>query len=311
MMLKKLQYLFILFLSFHLVFNEPIEIQSFEEVTIQEGTSEFIYQFSEPQLIQGKNPYFYFYSSSDLTLKIIDGNQSYETISLNKNYYFIEAIITDLNPQKYIFQVFNDNLYSTTMTFIDSSRDININIEKLLYLSFKTNSKFNGPPMPLTFNINPVKDKTIFALKSNSQIDILDGEYMLEYCEISENNICEFNASSSNLFVLEKEKNYKFRINCFKESYYDFKSYQIKYVVKEIDFGAGFFGFSGSLINNYFLIDTRKFNTLYLYAHFYNDVKTTFISEEQKKTYLENIETYRYSNNDEKKLVTLDKKMII
>lgn len=146
------------------------------------------------------------------------------------------------------------------MIFIDSSRDININIEKLFSFSFKTNSIYNKPPMPLIFSLNSVKDKTIFSLKPNSDDDILEGDYLIEYCEIGENNICEFTGPSSNLFTLEKGRNYKIRLNCYKGSYYEFKSYEINYIIKEIFFGAQFFETTDSAANYYFIIDVKKYN---------------------------------------------------
>ena len=309
MMLSKIQALFILFLSFNLAFSEPTEIYNLAEVTLKKGINEFFYQFSEPQLVEGKDPYFYFYFSDeyDVTLEIKDENKTTSKISFRKYTYFMGYNITNTNPQKYTFEVTCNYHWGTQkMIFIDSSRDININIEKLLTFSFKTNSIYNRPPMPLTFSLNSVKDKTIFSLMSNYDDDILEGEYLLEYCEIGENNICEFSGPSSNLFTLEKGSNYKIRLNCYKGSYYEFKSYEINYIIKEIFFGAQFFETTYSTANYYFIIDVKKYNTSYLYADFNNGFKTAFFSEEEKKTYIENIEHFSYSNNDQKKVITLE-----
>ena len=265
-----------------MILSEPKEIQNFDEITVNSVTNEYFYQFLEPHLIEDRDPYFYFGFLDDVlsyssTIRIIDENQNEGENYCKRPYNFIGFNITNLNPQKYKFYIINSYYYSRKMLFIDSSRDININIEKLFTIKFSTNSIQNRPPMPLIFNIKSIKDKTIFSVDPYSDTDIYDGDYILEFWEISENSSCEF--TGSNLLVLKKGKKYKFQFNCYHNSYssFRFNAFEINYAIKEIGFGPMFFEITESARYLYFIIDIKKYNNIYLYADFNDKFRIAFI----------------------------------
>ena len=139
MKLKKLIFL-LLFLSISI--NGATQISNLEQVTFVKGTSEFTYQFLEPTLQNRKDIYFFFKFSDyyNINLKVIDEDKNEKEIAINSYSNYMYYNIIYLKSQNYTFIITSDNYKSSqTMTFIDSSRDININIDELFFkLDFKT-----------------------------------------------------------------------------------------------------------------------------------------------------------------------------
>ena len=193
----------ILFICFNFIFSKPIPIQNFQTITFPaEGTTEYVYYFSEPTLQEGKDAYFFFKFSDDyrITLTIKDENNKEFSIKVNSDSSFYKYKIENLKQQKYIFVIKNEFWYSKSMTFIDNSREINIQFDNLLSLNFETETIQGNPPLPLIFNLDPLEEKIIIFFDNSYNTDnIYDSNSKLEYCEIDENE-CNFKGNETNLF---------------------------------------------------------------------------------------------------------------
>ena len=200
----------ILFICFNFVLNKPIPIQNLETVTFQKGITEYVYQFSEPILQDGKDAYFFFKFSYNykITLTIRDEDNKEQSININsyKIYYIYK--IQNLKPQKYIFVVKHENSIFMSMTFIDNSREINILSEYLLNFNFDTETIKEKPPLPLIFNLELMEENLYIYFDSNYEKDNIydDGNSKLEYCEINENE-CNFKGNKTNIILEKLESN--------------------------------------------------------------------------------------------------------
>ena len=307
----------ILFICFNFIFNEPIPIQNFQTITFPEGTTEYVYHFSEPTLQEGKDAYFFFKFSYDyrITLTIRDEDNKEFSIKVNSDSRFYNYKIENLKSQKYIFVIKNEYWYSKSMTFIDNSREINIKFEDLLTLNFDTETIQGNPPLPLIFNLDPMEEKIIIIFDNRYDSDnIYDGNSKLEYCEVNENE-CIFKGNETNL-ILEKGKKYQIKYNCIEKSSntYSFNNYEISYLIKEV-VGMGLHRFTLDSNNEdiYFILDVRNIEEdFYIYVqHNYYYFYYAFIDEDEKNEFIENKITFNSfdrKSEDTKKTINMKNK---
>ena len=303
----------ILFICFNFVLNEPIPIQNLETITFPEGTTEYVYQFSEPILQDGKDAYFFFKCSYDykIYLTIRDEDKNEQSISFNSVDIYYKYKIENLKPQKYIFVVENNKWYSTeSITFIDNSREINITFEYLLTFNFVTKGIENKPPLPLIFNLDSIEENLYFLFDTRNEKDnnIFDGNSKLEYCEIDENE-CNFKGNETNLF-LEKGKKYKIKYNCNKNNFdYSFSEYKISALIKEIDFGFHGFSLDSNFRDFYYILDIKNFENFYIYVQHNNYFYYAYINESEKKDFIEqkiNFNSFDSKREFEKTAIKID-----
>ena len=186
-------------ISICLVLNiNDIQINSYQEITIPEDTFNFTYQYKRPNISDSENVYFYFGIDDQgkgytyyLTIKTEDGKD--EKISFNSRYFF-SYYISELNDTKFFFEI--KNAESRTLLFIDSSQEININLDKFISLNFVTDYINDIPPKALIFNIDvtdlaQVQNKTIYFLSKADTF--LNSDYLVSYCIEDEMNENECN----------------------------------------------------------------------------------------------------------------------
>ena len=206
----------IVFLAFNLIFNEPIEITNFEEITYPIGISDYSYEFSEFNSPEGENAFFYFNftNKENLQLKIIDANNQNYTINIKStDKTWINYNITNLS-QKYIFEIINNGESPGQMIFIDSTKEISTNLEKFINLNLSTGEISKNIPLPLIFKID-IQDNIILNFKETQTSPYYYDEekYILKYCLINENE-CNFKGFKGLNF--EKGKKYKIKLNFYK-----------------------------------------------------------------------------------------------
>ena len=295
----------ILFICFNFIFSKPIPIQNFQTITFPaEGTTEYVYYFSEPTLQEGKDAYFFFKFSDDyrITLTIKDENNKEFSIKVNSDSSFYKYKIENLKQQKYIFVIKNEFWYSKSMTFIDNSREINIQFDNLLSLNFETETIQGNPPLPLIFNLDPLEEKIIIFFDNSYNTDnIYDSNSKLEYCEIDENE-CNFKGNETK-FVLEKGKKYKIKYNCNEKSsnIYSFSKYKISNLIKEVVcMGLYRFTLDSNKKDIYFILDVKNIEEdFYIYVE-YNKYyfNYAFINEDEKNEFIENKITFNSFNRE-------------
>ena len=293
MKLNKMSILVFL-LSFHIILNESELINNFDVVTIpyNKKPKEFIYNFSEVTIQEGKDAYFFFEFSyyNGVTFKLINGDKEETTIRVCST-TFCKYKIENLKTQQYIFSITSERK-DITMFFIDSSREINITLEDMLNFSFNTESIYNKPPLPLIFTMDPMKQKVFILFGTNQESDIIyDGNSKLEYCDMDEIE-CNFQSNNGSYIVFEKGKKYKIKYNCNQEGdgSFLFKKYTISSTLlfQEVTFGFTDFSLTSNMKNNYFILDVRNYSTFYIYGKTNKYFKGAFVTEEEKNDFIEN-----------------------
>ena len=194
--------LIIIFLSFHLILNNAIQIENFNEIFIKEGTTNYTYQYPGTNKTDGQNPYFLFKFSpiAEITLKIIDEDNNTVEKEINNPKVYIDYKLKDLKPQNFTFVIHNKRTIDETLIFIDNSNEINTNLEKYFILVLVTDP-MEDKPRPLIFNFEPIEFRTIIYIKEKYSI--------FEYCKV-ENNECNYTEVDDKL-IFEKGDKIKFK----------------------------------------------------------------------------------------------------
>ena len=96
------------------------------------------------------------------------------------------------------------------MYFIDSTKEINTNIDTFINLFFKTDLLGDKQPLPLTFNIDEIEEDIFYNLIEISKDKISNSHYLLEYCIYNENE-CDYIGIKKlmEVWFLKKEINIK------------------------------------------------------------------------------------------------------
>lgn len=291
----------IIILLFQIVSNEAITIKNFEDITIPVGTTEYTYQFLEPVLQEGKYVYFFFKFSFyyKIELKIIDEDNNETIIPVTTEYRFLYFQVTNLKPQKYTF-ILTNNYKEQKMILIDNSREINTNSDDFFQLIFSSELIKDNPPLPLIFNIDTIKEKTIAIYYENRDgYTIYDDNSLIDYCEINNDNDngCHFIAFNNSL-IFEKGKRYKLKLNCYQIQLgsYFFVASLLSSITKEIDFGLTYNTLCPKVEYYYFVINIKNYENFYLYVqHNYYDFGKMFLTEDEKNTFLEDRKQYFFN----------------
>ena len=192
------------------------------------------------------------------------------------------------------------------MTFIDNSKEIYYSLGQILNLGLETESIKTKPPLPLVFKVKPIEEEYIIVYinKTNIKNNFATSDSpFLEYCEIDENK-CNFKGME-NKIIFEKGKNYKIRLNSYKDTDSDsylFKTYRST-IIKEIKFGLPQIILDNDFNNYYYIFDAKKYNDFSIYISHQNSyVKTLFANESEINLFKENIDYF--NNNEGKKYST-------
>ena len=209
-------YVLYFLIYFEIISSIPIELESYSEIELAEGFSEYIYNIKYPfknNYIKSDTPYLYIFIYISDYSKIHQINQ---IIKFRKHDDKHSFIIPDKNSQwicssikKYIgppiIYQFNTT-GKTKMKFLDSTRIIDMNIKQFLNLRINT-TILEEKPYPLLFNIKS-DSNVLFSLEFKDIYDFFNENYALQYCSIEENNKCEF-IGNTNIYLI-KNKNYIF-----------------------------------------------------------------------------------------------------
>ena len=278
-----LNYLMLTFLiiSFCFVLNEDIQIKNFEEIIIPKGENfTCTYQYTKP-IVSDLGIYFYFkFSNSDnseLIIKPENGTQSKITIYY-KGYWYNYYVSTE-SDIKYYFEIINKQSYDISMIFIDSSQEINLDLEIFINLNFNTEKIYDNPPNPLIFNIDVTQNDTLYYFIANKG-DFIDSDSLLYYCIKDEVNECTFTELKSLNF--EKDKKYKVKLNGYQYEgnniYYKFEFFGL---IKEVQLGFISYNSLGNENVRYFIMKFDRSKTFYLYGD--SSFEYDCISETKKK----------------------------
>jgi hypothetical protein len=173
---------FLIFLLVHTVFISSIQIENFDKVTYKVGISNFTYQFYEFSSSGGRGIYFYFNftNQENLIFNIINENNNLNSITV-KSDQWTAFRISDFNSQIYTFQIINQGKSPGELIFIDSTKEINTNLDRFLFLNFSTEIFYESPPIPLIFNIDIIKEDIFLNYKQKSETSNLNfrGDYLM------------------------------------------------------------------------------------------------------------------------------------
>ena len=300
-MLLNQKYFLCLLILFHIIKGMKI-ISNLDEVIIEEGITIFEYYYIQSTFQEGRYPCFFFtfnYANfANLTIKDENNNFSkIKNIYSDNCFYQIKNVIS----QKFTFIIEYPNMHSNnvlSMLFVDNSKEINTNLEKLSCLNFfteKDETKYQpSHPLPLIFKLDSMKEKVFLnfdlSLDYDDFMDDKSSRYMIEYCEIRYEG-CEYKGIE-NIIMLEKGISYKIKYDCVAVSdynYHYFRKFTIKEIIKEVGFGFHEY----ILISRYYaiLFDIKDIEEFFLYLKPYNDsnLKALFINQTQKSLLFENI----------------------
>ena len=212
----------IFFLLFFAILSEEIPIKHLEKITLQPGSvCSYFYHYSNDSA--SGDDYFYFKFESYMRgLKIIEGegNQTNVTdIEIDQDEYWYGYHIISKKDQKFIFQPSTWGKREIIMIFLDSSLEINLNLENFINYFFITQFIYeNYEPNPLIFNIEAIENDisynfiaTRFDKEINKGDKIIGEKSLLNYCIIDDKNECNYKELNSLKF--EKGKNYKIKLN--------------------------------------------------------------------------------------------------
>ena len=245
------------------------------------------YNFTEPIIPDGKDPYFYFnfkirILQENIVLKIIDENKNETIIEIkesNKDNW-ISYKVSNLNSQNFTFLIINNVWWQTDkIVFYDGTKGLNMDLWSFVSFIFNIEIIGDNPPLPLEFNIETIEEETFYYFKGNNHYKIAEDSYLFEYCVINDNE-CIFTGFISLNF--EKGKKYKIKQNPYKldNNKYYFDSFS---VITEIDSNITNHQSKNGIKNMYFLINIKQLNIFYIYV--INKYNIAFMSEENKKEF--------------------------
>ena len=296
-----------LILSFCFINNtEEIKIKNYEEIIIPKGEA-FTLVYEKPSYSDSGNYFYFKFNVSDNYQLIIKPEDETETkITVSSNSYWYNYYASSTTKKKYSFQIINSQISDVIMTFIDSSQEIDLNLEKFIDLNFDTKSIYDREPKPLIFNIDVTQNTTLY-FKANKG-SFINSDSLLYYCIKDEINECNYKILKSLNF--EKGKKYKIKLNGYKYEedtlYYKFLFFTL---VKEVDSGIISYSYNMGRRDRYFMIKCEKYKTFYLYG---SNFKYNVISKSEKELLPDNLDSYSfYTNYDQIKKVTGNKDYFI
>ena len=291
MALNKLKFVF-LFLSFCLVLNKDIQINNnYEEILIYKGeTFNFTYQYEQSMLSDSGNYFYFKFNVSDNCQLIIKPEGEAETkMTISSNKYWHNYYVSSNTKKKYYFQILNTQTFDVRMSFIDSSKEIDLNLEKFIDLDFNTENIYNNAPNPLIFNIDAThNNKLYFKAKSGT---FVSSDSLLYYCVKDEIGECSFIPLKSQFF--EKGKKYKIQLNSYKyETNTLFYMFHYFTLVKEVE--LGFISNNEAINDRYFIVKLEKNSPIYLYG---TDYEYSQITESEKQNLPDSLDSFTFENS--------------
>ena len=294
--------IFIILSLFYLFQSVTItEINNFEKILYPIGTSLYSYQFSKVALPQGKDVYFYFNFTkyNNLQLKIINESKYNTTKKITYGGEWESFNISDSESQTYLFEIINNGKEEGEMMFIDSTKEINTNLNNFIFLNFSTDVIEMRPPIPLIFNIEPISEDIFYNFKEtkSSYEEIYDDNKQLSYYSETEDKYIGFTYLS-----FEKGQKYKIKLNIYKKTYDErflfMKFVAISYFFKEVSCGLTSYETDGTEKIRYFLINTKGYSYIYLYVKNSQGNKFYYVnlSEEEKENLI--IDKLYFSNRE-------------
>ena len=315
MTLSKILYLSIYFI---LINSLPTELESFSEIVLIKGLSEYYYQYSNQFLSNIKTPFIY--------IKLSNYEKANIKVYLNKEeaYYYLTKKDEWINIQ--IKESKNINITikveskekDLKMIFIDSSKILKINLIQLLNLNFFINKLVYKEPIPLLFNIT-VDTNILFSIqkKEENNYSIVDDDYILSYYNYEKDKDNKFKGAIDAFLV--KGKTYIFKLNCYKDkNIYFFKKIKVDYFIEEVYIKNNTFIIHNFTLNNYIMLNIQEYSNIYFYikdnSGFYHEYykmtilqKDTFENFIKNNTYLESIKYNKITNGKLNKVENIEK----
>ena len=292
--------------------TKPIQLKSYSEIELPKGYSEYIYKYTSPYnntyiKIASSYIYIFIYLSDSLKIRRING-----IIEINgkKTRYFMGNF--DENDKWIIYKEKNiicnytfiyqfNTTEKTKIKFLDSTRILNMNLKQFLNLNINNinTNVFSDIPYPLLFNIKS-DSNIVFSVERKYNYPIYNKNYILNYCNIEENNKCQF-IGTDNIYLI-KNNNYIFKLNfhenktktflfrdldktSIKEKEiinYFFQEFKINYYIEEIYMKNNTFTINNFTRNNYLLLDIKNLTNI----SFYLDDNSGFLHQYHEFTTL-------------------------
>ena len=283
-------------LLFSFVFTEKIITSNFAEIFYSKGISEYIYHISDFTNQQLKAPYllfkFYEYQKIEFKIKIDNLNQTIVNISKN---IWITFPIVDINKKNFnvTFTIINESPQEYEMLFISLfNKEINIDLNLLLNLNL-TITELNREPYPLIFNLDKIQSDAIIRINSKDIENIYNDDFLFCYCLVKDNK-CDYKGINYTQIHLSKGENYKIKINSYNNNNtYNFKNLEILNLIQNIKFGKTEYIISKRNKYQYFILDIKDFDNIYLYIKNSFHIYISYFSEEDKLNYTNNIDAYQ------------------
>ena len=272
-----------------------IELNSFSEIVLPKGISEYTYNYSysyNNANIKGYFLYFFIKVSDYSKINKIYEIKKRENSEEEMRYIHIpqkkdEWISIELNylidKMFYVLHI-ETTEKNLKLKFLDSTQIIDINLKQFLNLNIITHKLYNKG-YPLLFNIKP-ESNTLFSVQTQNIKNsfIVGNKYdILSYCTIEENDInnnCEF--IETNDFYLSKNKNYRFKLHYYQQKYLTsrfgdldgdlmiekmfsfFEKYEVDYFLEGINFKNNSFIVNDFTENNYLFLNIKNYSNISL-----------------------------------------------
>ena len=291
--------IFLLFIFFHISLNYEQKINCFTSITIWDEENNFYYQFENSDLQEDRDAYFFFkfydsWNEAIIQIKIIDENQNEAIIGniTSQTKTWISYKLTNLESQKYSIKI-TSNEYAQ-MFFIDNTKEIKTNLKQFIYFNFTTNDLVGDkPPFSLIFNIDTIEEDSFYNFIEISKDKISDGENLLEFCIIDEND-CSYKGIEEN-FNFEKGNRYKIRLNPYKKDDNNLFYFKTFYFMKEMDFGLDLYESSFTEKICFLIINVKNNKNFYIYFDGKSQAYYSFLSENERKLFPDNLNSLTFT----------------
>ena len=305
----------ILILSLQSILS-TIFINNFDDIEIFNGENEYIYEVLDFKPQKDKIPYFLFKFKQiyDVKFKIKFGNST-NCISLPTKYNeWVKYPLRDINETNFnvTFIILSWAFSPFIMTFIDTSKEINTNLNKFLNLNLNI-SGLEKSTYPLEFILDKIQSNTSFLIKSNYNNDIYDfQDYQFNYCIIEkEKDECIYIGVNNSQINFLKGEEYKIKLNWYQSnnSYY-LENFEISNFVQDVEFGKNLYIKSNRFKSQYYILNIKNYSKFYLYVNKSKSFGIISISELEKEAYIKNIDNYEnnFDEYDTFKLIEISKK---
>ena len=294
----------ILFLSFQIILNRTEITTNYGIIEIPTGKTRYSYNVTLPSTQENKTPFIFMKFSDDIEFGDIDENTGEDVLSPILADEWITLDLLGFPQDQLLFTILNNNNDNVKMTFIDYSKEINLDLKGFLNWNYNINFTTEILPTPIIFNVDTIKETTSFSLSQDIfQDQIVDDTNLLYYC-LNNGDDCTF-TKLENLTV-EKGNKYKFKLNpivledddgdpIFYFIPIPFSSKQIH--IEEIKFGKTIFEIDENKDELYFIANIKEYSTFFTFVKHNVDLyNIAIITEEQKENIEEELEYIQFDN---------------